>query len=180
MNNKDLTFTKSTTSGLIGGQAVVSTGDIDNDGKTDIVATGWGPNTTFFYNKGDNTFLAQPIVPDQARARGGCVNLADINNDGKLDCNIFGYRDGGKGTADDPTWPHYMLKNVSINISPNQAPSKPQQLSATVNGNKVILSWSKATDDSTPQDALRYNIYIKDKKTSNVFTYSLLISIQEN
>jgi hypothetical protein len=172
MNNKDLTFTKSTTSGLIGGQAVVSTGDIDNDGKTDIVATGWGPNTTFFYNKGDNTFLAQPIVPDQARARGGCVNLADINNDGKLDCNIFGYRDGGKGTADDPTWPHYMLKNVSINISPNQAPSKPQQLSATVNGNKVILSWSKATDDSTPQDALRYNIYIKDKKTSNVFTYS--------
>ena len=64
MNNKDLTFTKSTTSGLIGGQAVVSTGDIDNDGKTDIVATGWGPNTTFFYNKGI-IHLAQPIVPDR-------------------------------------------------------------------------------------------------------------------
>ena len=66
INNKNLTFTLSdaNANGLIGGGAVVGVDDINNDGKVDFAASGWGPMTSFFYNKGDNTFLAQAVDPD--------------------------------------------------------------------------------------------------------------------
>ena len=113
INNQDMTFTKveSSTSNLVGGGAVVAAGDINNDGMVDLAVSGWGPNTTFFYNKGDNSFLASAIDPDKARARAGCVNFVDINEDGNLDFTIFGYRDGGDGTPENPTWPDYLLLN---------------------------------------------------------------------
>lgn len=174
INNKDLTFTKSEsgTTNLIGGSAVVAVGDINNDGKVDLAASGWGPNLSFFYNKGDNTFLASPINPDKARARAGCINFVDFNKDGNLDFTVFGYRDGGDGTAENPTWPDYILANkLGTGIAANNAPSAPQNVVATNNGSDVVLTWSKSTDDTTPADAIRYNIYAKSKTGSKVFTF---------
>lgn len=172
INNKDLTFTKSTTSGLIGGQAVATIGDINNDGKMDIAVSGWGPNMTFFYNKGDNTFLAKPIEPDMARARAGNIILADITGDGNLDFSVFGYRDGGGSTPDNPTWPHFLLKNMQLSgANSNTPPTIPTNVTATANADKVVLNWNKSTDDTTPADAIRYNIYVKNKTTGKVFTY---------
>ena len=174
INNKDLTFTKSEsgTTNLIGGGAVVAVGDINNDGKVDLAASGWGPNLTFFYNKGDNTFLASAIDPDKARARAGCINFVDFNKDGNLDFTVFGYRDGGDGTAENPTWPDYILTNkLGTGIAANNAPSAPQNVVATNNGSDVVLTWGKSTDDTTPADAIRYNIYAKSKTGSKVFTF---------
>lgn len=174
INNKDLTFTKrdAGTTGLIGGSAVVAVGDINNDGKVDIAASGWGPNTSFFYNKGDNTFLAKAIDPDKARARAGCINFVDFTNDGNLDFTIFGYRDGGDGTAENPTWPDFLLKNkLAGGIATNLAPSVPANFNVTTSGSDVVLSWEKATDDNTPADALRYNVYAESKDGSKTFMY---------
>lgn len=173
-NNKNLTFTKhdAAATGLIGGSAVVAVGDINNDGKVDIAASGWGPNTTFFYNKGDNTFLAKAIDPDIARARAGCVNFVDFDKDGNLDFTIFGYRDGGDGTPANPTWPDFLLKNkLASGVATNLAPSIPANFKVTTSGNDVVLSWDKSTDDNTPSDAIRYNVYAKAKTGSNTFMY---------
>ena len=174
INNHDLTFTKvpGIASNLIGGSAVVATGDINHDGLTDIAISGWGPNMTFFYNNDNESFLVNPITPDKARARSGCINLVDFDNDGDLDFSIFGYRDGGAGTAEDPTWPDYLLKNVlAEGLTSNVAPSAPTNLNVMQEGENVVLSWDKATDDNTPADALRYNVFIKAKSGNFVYTY---------
>lgn len=174
INNKDLTFTKSVNSvtGLIGGGAVITSGDINNDGWNDLAISGWGPNTTFFYNKGNNTFLAKPIDPDKARARAGCINFVDFTKDGNLDFTIFGYRDGGKGTPEDPTWPDFLLKNnLASGIASNQAPSSPTNVKVKDQDGDVVLTWGKGNDDTTPADALRYNIYAKSKTDGKTFTF---------
>jgi len=174
INDGDLGFTKieHSVSGLIGGGAAVATGDINNNGWVDIVASGWGPNTTFFYNKGDNTFLPVPIDPDRARARAGSVNFVDFTGDGNLDFTIFGYRDGGSGTPEDPTWPNFLLKNMlAEGIQDNQPPTAPANFTVgNVDGN-AVLSWDPASDDTTPAGALRYNVYAKHKTNGQLYTY---------
>ncbi len=163
INNKDNTFTKvgSEISNLVGGQASISAGDINNDGLTDLFIAGWASDASFYYNNGENVFT-RVRVPDKTRARAGTTNLVDFNGDGNLDYSIFGYRDGGTGTEDDPTWPHYFVKNMlGEGIASNKAPSAPTNLHLSYADNKYTLTWDKSTDDITPQDAIRYNVYIK-------------------
>lgn len=163
INNKDNSFTKvgSEITNLVGGAPSISAGDINNDGLTDLFLAGWASDASFYYNNGDNVFT-RVRVPDKTRARGGTANLVDFNNDGNLDYSIFGYRDGGAGTENDPTWPHYFVKNMLGNgIAGNKAPSAPTGLHLSYADNKYTLSWAKSTDDFTPQDAIRYNVYIK-------------------
>lgn len=163
INNKDNTFTtiNDDVTNLLGGSASVAAGDINNDGWNDLLVCGWGPNSTLFYNNGDNSFT-QVAVPDVARARAGCANFVDFNKDNNLDMTIFGYRDGGDDTPENPTWPDHFLKNMLGNgITANQAPAAPANFSATRSGEYYLLTWDKATDDTTPQDAIRYNVSVK-------------------
>jgi hypothetical protein len=172
INDQELGFTKVENSGLSGGQAVFGLGDINNDGFVDIAAAGWGTNTTFFYNKGDNTFTAAAIVPDSARARSGSLNLVDFTNDGNLDFSIFGYRDGGDGTPGNPMWPDFILENaLGEGISSNEVPTAPANFTVTADGDSVVLTWDAATDDFTPEEALRYNVYANAKDGSNLYTF---------
>lgn len=169
INNKDNTFTKvgSEISNLVGGQASISAGDINNDGLTDLFIAGWGSDASFYYNNGENVFT-RVAVPDITRARGGSVNLVDFNGDGNLDYSIFGYRDYGAGTPENPTWPHFFVKNMlGEGITSNAAPSAPTNLAASYTKGKYTLTWNKSTDDVTPKDAIRYNVYVKysDGKT---------------
>ena len=174
INNKNLTFTKhdAAATGLIGGSASVAVGDLNNDGKIDIAASGWGPNMSFFYNKGDNSFLAKAIDPDKARARAGCINFVDFDKDGNLDFTIFGYRDGGDGTPENPTWPDFLLKNrLADGIVTNARPSTPANFNVTTSGSNVVLTWDKASDDNTPADAIRYNVYAKKRTGTETFLF---------
>jgi len=174
INNQDMTFTKSdgSVTGLVGGSAVIAAGDLNNDGWLDMVISGWGPNTTFFYNKGNNTFLVKAIDPDRARARAGNVNFVDFTKDGNLDFTIFGYRDGGGGTPENPTWPNFLLKNkLAEGIANNQAPSSPVNVLAKEQDGNVVLTWGKGNDDTTPADALRYNVYAKSKVDGKTFMF---------
>ncbi len=173
INNKDLSFTKLTESStnLVGGGASLATGDINNDGLTDIALSGWGPNMTFFYNKGDNSFLSNPINPDSARARAGSINFVDFTKDGNLDFAIFGYRDGGDGTSGNPVWPNYILENkLGEGIASNQAPASPTNLILAENGSGITLSWDASTDDNTPSEAIRYNVYAKSN-SGEIYTF---------
>lgn len=169
INNQNNTFTKvgSEITNLVGGAPSVSAGDINNDGLTDIFLAGWASDASFYYNNGENVFT-RVHVPDITRARAGTANLVDFSGDGNLDYSIFGYRDGGTGAEGDPAWPHFFVKNMlGEGIASNKAPSAPTNFAASYADNKYTLTWNKSTDDVTPQDAIRYNVYVKysDGKT---------------
>ena len=122
--------------------------------------------TRVFYNYGDNTF-ALGGVPSEITERCGAINLVDINGDGTLDVASFGWQNDWKNA--------YAFNDLSkSNIQENTAPAAPTNLKVESMDGKVILTWSKATDDHTPQEALRYNVYVKNNADNTVYALSLI------
>jgi hypothetical protein len=157
-NNQDGTFTTMATGTNLPnnaqGYTSFASGDVNNDGKTDLmVMLPNGENTAMYYNNGDNTFL-KDVLPVSARARAGSMDLMDFNNDNKLDYFLFGYNDN-------TGWLGVFVKNTSTVA--NQAPSIPTNIIATKTNGKYVITWDKSTDDITPQNAIRYNVYIQDQ-----------------
>lgn len=157
INNQDGTFTTiaSGTNLPSGTQGYTSfaSGDTNNDGKTDLmVMLPNGENTAMYYNNGDNTFTKE-VLPVATRARAGSMDFADFNNDNKLDYFLFGYNDN-------LSWLGAFVKNT-ISVE-NSAPSIPTNIVSTKVNGKHIISWDKSTDDITPQNAIRYNIYVQN------------------
>ncbi len=64
-------------------------------------------------------------------------------------------------------WPYFCKKYAGEGITSNAAPSAPTNLAASYTKGKYTLTWNKSTDDVTPKDAIRYNVYVKysDGKT---------------
>ncbi|MFT3753363.1 MAG: T9SS type A sorting domain-containing protein [Paludibacter sp.] len=167
INNQNGTFTLNSNPNLASGSqgyTAFASGDINNDGKTDVmVQVPWGENTVTYYNNGDNTFL-KDVIQNAGRARAGSFGLADFNNDNKLDYFIFGWRDGFTATDNtvyDSNWIGKFVKNTSA--AANQAPSVPANIVATKTNGKYVITWDKSTDDITAQNAIRYNVYIQDQ-----------------
>jgi hypothetical protein len=166
LNNQDGTFTavESGTNLPSGTQGYnnMAVGDFNNDGKTDLmVMLPSGDNTAVYYNNGDNTFL-KDVLPVADRARSGSMDVADFNNDNKLDYYLFGYNDN-------LGWLGSFVENTTAVA--NLAPSIPTNVISTVVNGKYVITWDKSTDDITPQDALRYNVYVQNQ-SGKVYTYS--------
>src|SRR5690606_3383644 len=127
-------------------------------------------STIIFLNNGDLTFTEFANNDNIPGVGESSIEVADVNNDGKLDLlvtgtsyNNYGPGDlGGKASA-------VVLNNTTNN---NVAPSAPSNLSATGNTTALTLSWDASTDDSTPQNSLTYNIYLKD--ATNAYYYASL------
>ena len=69
--------------------ATVGVGDLDGDGKPEIIVSDSSSNTvTVLLNKGDGTFTAQPAIP--LTAGPSAVSVGDVNGDGKADIYWFG------------------------------------------------------------------------------------------
>jgi len=144
--------------GIIGGKAVW--GDIDNDGKSDIIITGGtsidtlglinGSSAAIFKNNGNNSFSAYSF-PMYASSYSN-VALGDIDIDHKLDVMILGY---------DPVTQNVYSDLYGGNTSvANTPPTAPTGLSTTLNGNSVTFKWNKSTDTQTPKPALSYNLRV--------------------
>ena len=135
-------------------------GDYDNDGDLDVFIAGtyegsgsWVRVTDVFVNNGDDTFSALGLT-FSADAYWGESAWGDYNNDGRLDLICSGYDDAGGSHT-------FIYRNENSNT--NTVPSPPENLTAEVTDNNVLLSWDAAIDNETPSAGLSYNAYIRNE-----------------
>ncbi|MCP4314198.1 MAG: T9SS type A sorting domain-containing protein [Bacteroidetes bacterium] len=136
----------------------VAWGDYDIDGDLDILITGDSiyvyPSEYYvsriFRNDGDDTFSPQYHL-NLTDVQNGSADWGDYDGDGDLDILLTGYNEDYDAVT-------LLYKNNTAGS--NLPPGQPGSLSATVQGNRVNLSWSKPSDSQTPQDGLSYNIYL--------------------
>ena len=156
-------------SGLIGvSKGSAKWGDYDNDGDLDIFLTGVTDQTyttedytSNLYRNDSGTFVER--IYDIEDGGEGTTAWGDYDNDGDLDLAVIGICDEhwvntGNGSE------QYTDQGLNIyeNIVPslNNLPSIPLNLSSSVNGSDVTLSWGKSTDNETPQNGLSYNLFV--------------------
>lgn len=194
INNGDGTFAeplKTDVTNLLTARAMPAVGDINNDGQIDLmIQCGWSWTdgqtdtdyslTNLYYNNGDNSFTRE-FLSDNANSHESDVNFIDFNHDGALDYSISGW--GPK----EPNWFNRVAPNILTgDLAMNEAPAfvNDSEVQVKEDGEDVIISWGAATDDTTPAEAIRYNIYIKAKKADDfgaTYTYTYVpASIETN
>jgi hypothetical protein len=133
--------------------------DFNNDGYPDLAVTGslcCGDALTRLYtNNGAGSFIALPITfPPMANSN---ISFGDFDNDGDSDFILTGYPVGDTISA-----ATYLYRNMITNSSwfTNNPPDAPDNLTSTVDGQKVSFYWNHAQDDLTPSIALSYNLRV--------------------
>lgn len=156
-------------------QASIAIGDVNNDGYEDVLYMNADPNSIFLNNYGDQTFkkydltYTKPVGGDseanysyKGNQWGGTACLVDYDRDGNLDAFTAAY-----GFT-----PRLMRNTLAEDVTGNQAPTAPANLSSSVSDGVVTFSWSAGSDDTTPAEALKYNLYVK-KNGSDLASFVL-------
>ena len=123
--------------------------DFNFDGKSDVLINNTkysAPKISIYYN--DTSSLNNPDTI--SGTEDGSVVWANFDNDNDIDFFIC-----GKILIDTIGKIFYNMDTLQ-----NSVPSFPSNLSFTTNADTVFLSWNKAADNETPQNALTYNCYI--------------------
>lgn len=150
---------------VINGGTTLVAGDLNNDGYYDLVSTGEfkdearsitvGTTEVLYYEPNTKSFGkpsgAEPFIGIGSSSD---VQLLDYNNDGKLDILLSGLDNKIQGAPASTA----LYKN-KINAE-NQKPTPPAKLELKEEGDKLVFSWSGATDDKTPEAGLSYEISI--------------------
>ncbi|MBN2175978.1 MAG: VCBS repeat-containing protein [Bacteroidales bacterium] len=129
-------------------------GDFDNDGDLDVALTGKCSGcgvllTAIYENKGEDDF--EDINAGLADAEYSHVAWADFDGDSDLDLVLTGGNYNGNGFA------KIYRNDLSL---PNIQPETPGNLQVDFLNDIALLSWDKASDAQTPQNALTYNIRV--------------------
>lgn len=137
----------------------VSVGDLNNDGYYDFIISGNDENNdavvkVFTYNHSSQTFNENISTGLYNLGGPGFVHLLDSNNDHHLDVLLSGF---DWANPDMPSLTK-IFKNASTEA--NLKPAPPANLHLSKNGNRFNFSWSGASDDKTPVNALRYEIKV--------------------
>ncbi|AZA55457.1 T9SS C-terminal target domain-containing protein [Chryseobacterium sp. G0201] len=137
----------------------LSVGDLNNDGYYDFIVSGNDENNdavvkVFTYNPSNQNFTENITTGLYNLGGPGFVHLLDYNNDHHLDVLLSGF------DWADPAMPSLtkIFKNVSSET--NVKPAPPTNLNLTKTGNRFNFSWTGASDDKTPVNALRYEIKV--------------------
>lgn len=164
--------------------------DFDSDGKADFVCKGTiegGYGFFILWSDGSRTELGlynNYYRPSIAQVR------FDYDNNGCPDLIIYGadseevdsYRQRMLMFNADRTYEEVPMNDLSgqyvpymrtdgkvgvrgniIHCAPNEVPSAPANVRASVIGQDLVIEWDAATDKETPSAALRYNLSVKRK-----------------
>lgn len=149
--------------------SAIDIADFDADGLLDIMIIGKVPgcggqaSTMLFQNMGFMQFFE--ILTDIPGFSYGGLNWGDYNNDGYSDL-IFTGMDGYFA----PTTALYKNNAGTGIFTQNTPPSIPQALEAHILDGKIVLNWSRSTDDQTPSNSISYNLLIgTEPGNSNIF-----------
>ena len=143
---------------LASGGKNIAVGDINNDGYYDFVVAGdidYEPVLkTFLYNPKSTNFDLTSLNGITPLGGNSNIQLFDYNNNNTLDILLSGFATVNK-------------KYISVTklfenkiIENNKKPLPPTELKETKTGNKITFSWNGASDDKTPEKALRYQLRV--------------------
>ncbi|BAP33212.1 FG-GAP repeat protein [Chryseobacterium sp. StRB126] len=144
--------------------ASISVGDLNNDGYYDFIVSGDvnynAVVKTYLYNTTNQKFTEGTTTGLYNLGGPGMIQLFDFNNDNHLDVLLSGF---DWANQDIPSLTK-VFKNNST--EQNAKPTAPTHLNMTKNGNRFNFTWSGATDDKTPVNALRYEIKVGSSPNS--------------
>ncbi|REC63977.1 hypothetical protein DRF65_02595 [Chryseobacterium pennae] len=139
-------------------EASISVGDLNNDGYYDFIVAGDinynAVVKTYLYNTTSQSFDEGTVTGLHSLGGPGMIQLFDFNNDQHLDVLLSGF---DWANPDIPSLTKVFKNNAT---EQNAKPTAPTQLNLTKNGNRFNFTWSGATDDKTPANALRYEIKV--------------------
>ncbi|WKV13343.1 FG-GAP-like repeat-containing protein [Marivirga harenae] len=152
-------------------EGTVLWGDSDNDGDLDIFITGNTVSATdkiaqLYSNNGSGFDLESSF--DEAGQ--SAAAFADYDSDGDLDIFISGQRN------DFTIYSGIYVNENSNEIQASNAnikPIPPSGLTSQIENDAVVLSWDLASDNSTPQDALTYALFVRSESDTLVNPSSL-------
>ncbi|MGB6084457.1 T9SS type A sorting domain-containing protein [Moheibacter sp.] len=143
--------------GLEGGN--VEVGDLNNDGYYDFIINGDDDNydgqvKVFLYKPAEENFELALDTGIYNLGSQGTLKLFDYDNDSQLDILISGF------DWADPDMPSLTKLFRNLSTDANLKPTAPTELSLQQEDNRLIFSWSGASDDKTPTESLRYEITV--------------------
>jgi hypothetical protein len=137
----------------------VAWGDVDNDGRLDLLLSGQGTNINdvvqLWQNTGSNFINATAtLLPGLPEVRSSSVAWGDVDNDGRLDFVLTGQGTNHFGNE--------AIAQVWRNRLPvtNTPPNAPAGLSVAAGSGAVTFSWAAASDTQTPASGLAYHLRI--------------------
>jgi hypothetical protein len=137
----------------INGGGNIGGADINNDGRYDIMTSGWNgamrltgiylwDGTTFTYN----ALYSQNLTNVSSTS----LTWVDVDNDSVVDLLVTGYTGNG--------WMAQVYSQHSD--APNAKPNAPTTLTTSYSNGNLSLGWDGATDNETASISLTYNLRI--------------------
>lgn len=150
--------------------------DWDNDGKLDIILTGWSNTKSrqatmlFSCTDATNFVFAENTLgnTDFPGVSESSIETADLNNDGRIDLLITGLNGNQAnqvGKYNRNICGYYLNQSAIVNVKPSTLTNLTSAIAVNGDQTTVTLSWNPATDDKTLQAALTYNLSLKNKTT---------------